>query len=104
MSHVFPRVNNAKYPVAARGEGVYIIDTEGKKYLDGSCGAAVSCLGHSNDAVRNAIKNQIDKIAIVFALSYQDTLDLEQLLRKKDYKLLMFIMVNHNYLEIFQSY
>lgn len=63
MSYVFPRVNNAKYPVAARGEGVYIYDTEGKKYFDGSCGAAVSCLGHSNEAVRNAIKNQVDKIA-----------------------------------------
>lgn len=63
MSHVFPRSNTAKYPVAVKGDGVYIIDSEGKRYLDGSCGAAVSCLGHSNEAVREAIKKQVDTIA-----------------------------------------
>jgi len=63
MSHVFHRSNTAKYPVAVRGEGVYIFDKDGNKYIDGSSGAAVSCLGHSNEAVRNAIKQQIDKLA-----------------------------------------
>lgn len=62
MSHVFHRSNTATYPVAVKGEGVYIIDQNGKKYIDGSCGAAVSALGHSNQDVINAIKNQIDKI------------------------------------------
>lgn len=62
MSHVFHRSNTATYPFAVKGEGVYIIDQNGKKYIDGSCGAAVSALGHSNQDVINAIKNQIDKI------------------------------------------
>jgi adenosylmethionine-8-amino-7-oxononanoate aminotransferase len=62
MSHVFHRSNVAKYPVAVKGEGVYIIDSEGKKYFDGCCGAAVSCLGHSDKDVIAAITSQISKI------------------------------------------
>lgn len=63
MTHVFYRNPHASYPRAVRGDGVYIHDNHGKQYLDASGGAAVSCLGHSNQAVRTAIKNQIDQIA-----------------------------------------
>ena len=51
------------YPVAVAGEGCYIIDKSGKRYLDGSGGAAVSCLGHSHPAVTGAIKAQFDQLA-----------------------------------------
>lgn len=47
-------------PVAVRGEGAYIYDADGKSYLDGSGGAAVSCLGHSDPDVIAAIKAQVD--------------------------------------------
>jgi adenosylmethionine-8-amino-7-oxononanoate aminotransferase len=63
MTHVFPRHTKARPPVAARGEGAYIIDESGKRYLDGSGGAAVSCLGHSDPEVTQAIKDQADRIA-----------------------------------------
>lgn len=63
MSHVFPRHTKASPPVADRGEGCYIIDKSGKKYFDGSGGAAVSCLGHSDPDVTRAIKDQVDRIA-----------------------------------------
>ncbi|MHA1537889.1 MAG: aspartate aminotransferase family protein [Alphaproteobacteria bacterium] len=63
MTHVFHRQPLRDMPSAAKGEGVYIIDTAGKRYLDASGGAAVSCLGHSHRAVADAIKNQIDAIA-----------------------------------------
>lgn len=63
MSHVFPRHTKTKLPVAETGDGCYIIDQNGKKYFDGSGGAAVSCLGHSDLNVTAAIKDQIDKIA-----------------------------------------
>ena len=63
MTHVFPRHTKARPPVAARGEGAYIIDESGKRYLDGSGGAAVSCLGHSDPDVTQAIKDQADRIA-----------------------------------------
>lgn len=63
MSHVFPRHNKANYPTAIKGDGIYITDNNGKRYLDGCSGAAVSCLGHSHPAIREAIKQQIDTIA-----------------------------------------
>jgi adenosylmethionine-8-amino-7-oxononanoate aminotransferase len=63
MSHVFPRHSRTRVPTVARGEGCYLIDTSGKRYLDGSGGAAVSCLGHGDAAVTAAIKVQLDKVA-----------------------------------------
>lgn len=60
MSHVFGRHTKAKLPTAVRAEGIYIFDSQGKKYLDGSGGAAVSCLGHSDSDVIAAIKAQLD--------------------------------------------
>jgi len=42
-----------------RGDGVYMIDADGKRYLDGCGGAAVSCLGHSHHAVAEAICAQV---------------------------------------------
>lgn len=62
MTHVFHRALTTDYPTAVKGEGVYIFDSTGKKYLDAG-GAAVSCLGHSNAAVADAIRGQLDKIA-----------------------------------------
>lgn len=61
-SHVFHRNARAVPPVAVKGDGVYIIDADGKRYLDGSGGAAVSCLGHSHPKVIEAIKRQLDAI------------------------------------------
>ncbi|SEL44656.1 hypothetical protein SAMN05443999_105214 [Roseovarius azorensis] len=63
MSHVFPRHTRIRPPIAARGEGAYIYDNTGKAYLDGSGGAAVSCLGHSDPDVTAAIKAQADRLA-----------------------------------------
>ncbi|NCQ25147.1 MAG: aspartate aminotransferase family protein [Rhodobacteraceae bacterium CG17_big_fil_post_rev_8_21_14_2_50_63_15] len=63
MSHVFPRHTKAHPPIATRGEGAYIHDSTGKVYLDGSGGAAVSCLGHSDADVIATIKAQADRIA-----------------------------------------
>ena len=62
-SHVFPRHCHSVLPTAVGGDGCYLIDQSGKRYFDGSGGAAVSCLGHSNDRVREAIKEQVDQLA-----------------------------------------
>ncbi len=62
---VFHRSLRGTLPVALRGEGVYIVDADGKRYLDASGGAAVSSLGHDDRQVRAAIKEQIDRIAFV---------------------------------------
>jgi adenosylmethionine-8-amino-7-oxononanoate aminotransferase len=62
MGHVFGRGSSA-LPTAVRGEGCYIYDADGRAYLDGSGGAAVSCLGHSDPEVRAAIHAQLDRLA-----------------------------------------
>ncbi len=62
MTHVFGRKATAIPPRAVRGEGCYIIDAAGKRYLDGSGGAAVSCLGHSDAKVRAALHDQTDRV------------------------------------------
>jgi adenosylmethionine-8-amino-7-oxononanoate aminotransferase len=49
-------------PLAVQGEGVYIVDRTGKQYLDASGGAAVSCLGHSDEQVIEAIKSQVERL------------------------------------------
>ncbi|MEH6476844.1 MAG: aminotransferase class III-fold pyridoxal phosphate-dependent enzyme, partial [Sneathiella sp.] len=63
MSNVFHRALKTKYPTAVSGDGAYILDADGKQYLDACGGAAVSCLGHSNPDVSDAIKDQLDHIA-----------------------------------------
>ena len=62
-SNIFPRHTSFNLPNAIKGDGCYIIDDNGKKYLDASCGAAVSCLGHSDKTVQEAIIKQTEKLA-----------------------------------------
>ncbi|KIC16560.1 aspartate aminotransferase family protein [Leisingera sp. ANG-DT] len=63
MSHVFPRHTKASLPTAVAGDGCYLIDASGKRYFDGSGGAAVSCLGHSDADVIKAVQEQVGKLA-----------------------------------------
>ena len=85
MSRVFYRDPTHSYPLAVRGEGVYLYDSTGKQYLDGSGGAAVSCLGHGHPVVIEAIKTQLDKLAYAhtafFTTAAQEQLA-EQLARR----------------------
>jgi len=63
MTHIFHRQPRHDYPVAVGGEGIEIIDRDGKRYLDACGGAAVSCLGHGHPRVIEAIKDQLDSVA-----------------------------------------
>ncbi|MGZ0244469.1 MAG: aspartate aminotransferase family protein [Alphaproteobacteria bacterium] len=70
MDHVFHRYPNATLPMIDRGEGVYVYDTDGKQYLDACGGAAVSCLGHSDAQVKQAIVDQLDRIPFAHTAFY----------------------------------
>ena len=61
--HVFHRHTKAALATAVAGDGIYIIDETGKRYLDASGGAAVSCLGHSDADIIAAAKGQMDRLA-----------------------------------------
>ena len=62
MSYVLHRNLRKNPPRAIRGDGAYLIDHSGKRYLDASGGAAVSCLGHSHPAIIEAIQTQVAKL------------------------------------------
>lgn len=53
----------ARLPVTfSHGEGVYLYDTDGRRYLDGISGIAVNGLGHAHPVVTAAIREQADKL------------------------------------------
>ncbi|MBU6490437.1 MAG: aspartate aminotransferase family protein [Burkholderiales bacterium] len=63
MSYVFHRLPKKSLPVAVAGDGIEIIDSSGKRYIDASGGAAVSCLGHSHRRIIDAIERQARQLA-----------------------------------------
>jgi adenosylmethionine-8-amino-7-oxononanoate aminotransferase len=63
LGSVFYRNPVHDYPVAVRGQGIYLYDDQGREYLDGSGGAAISCLGHAHPAVIEAIGRQAGEMA-----------------------------------------
>jgi adenosylmethionine-8-amino-7-oxononanoate aminotransferase len=78
MTHVFHRHTQSTYPVAVGGDGPYLIDSQGRRYLDASGGAAVSCLGHSDPDVIAAIQKQVGSLAYAHS-SFFTTEPMEQL-------------------------
>jgi adenosylmethionine-8-amino-7-oxononanoate aminotransferase len=65
MSSALPKHihSTGDLPKVAWAKGAYVHDVDGKKYIDGSGGPAVYCIGHSNEEVNAAIKDQLDRIA-----------------------------------------
>ena len=69
-SALFERDLQFPLPVIVKGEGAYLIDDAGKRYLDASGGPAVSCLGHSHPKVVEAIKRQVDQVSYAYSLFF----------------------------------
>lgn len=67
---VLMRTYNRYQVVLDKGEGVYLYDTTGKKYLDFAAGIAVFALGYGNKEYKNALKTQIDKLLHTSNLYY----------------------------------
>ncbi|RBI68747.1 aspartate aminotransferase family protein [Vreelandella sulfidaeris] len=62
MTRLLHRSIGQTLPRAASARGVYITDTEGRQYLDGSGGAAVTSVGHAHPEVLAAMRAQIDNL------------------------------------------
>lgn len=62
-SHVLHRSLRETPPVAVSGHGVWLVGADGREILDGSGGAAVSCLGHQHPRVVEALARQASKLA-----------------------------------------
>ncbi|MEQ8603168.1 MAG: aspartate aminotransferase family protein [Marivibrio sp.] len=70
-SHLFYQ-SRQRRPLLDRGEGVYLYDVEGNAYLDGSSGAMVSNIGHSNPRVIEAMRRQIEKATFGYRLHFEN--------------------------------
>jgi len=66
-SHVFYRRLGHAYPTVERGEGIYLYDTDGKRYLDASGGPVVVNIGHGVAEVVQAMAEQAGRVAYVHA-------------------------------------
>jgi adenosylmethionine-8-amino-7-oxononanoate aminotransferase len=75
---IFHRSFTKQYDTASGGKGVYIFGPNGKRVLDGSSGAAVSCLGHGHTTVIEAIVQQARNMAYVHS-SFFTTAPAEEL-------------------------
>src|SRR5207244_4116697 len=69
-SHVFYRKLGHEYPKIVRGEGCWLVDERGKRYLDAVGGAYVANLGHSNPAIAEAMAQQARQFGYVSATAF----------------------------------
>lgn len=60
--HVFPRDFKRKFPKITHGEGIYLYDETGKKYLDGASGAICANIGYGNATIARVISEQIERV------------------------------------------
>jgi adenosylmethionine-8-amino-7-oxononanoate aminotransferase len=74
------------YPLIpiARGDGVWLYDTDGKRYLDGVSSWWVNLFGHNNTAIKDAIKQQLDTLEHVMlaGFTHQPVVELSEKLAK----------------------
>ena len=66
-----------EYPVIVRGEGIYLFDDAGKRYIDGSAGATNVILGHGSRRIATAMAEQAEKLAYVFSAQFANPPALE---------------------------
>ena len=69
-SHLFYQTRQRR-PMLDRAEGVYLWDVNGKRYLDGSSGAMVSNVGHSDPRIIAAMREQMDKSTFGYRLHFE---------------------------------
>lgn len=70
QGHVFYRRMDHPRPMIARGEGVYLFDTDGRRYIDASGGPVLINIGHGVDEVVDAITEQARQVAYVHATMF----------------------------------
>lgn len=70
ISHLFYQTRQRR-PVLDRAEGVYMWDSTGKRYLDGSSGAMVCNIGHSNPRILAAMRRQMDRSTFGYRLHFE---------------------------------
>lgn len=70
QGNVFYRTMNHPRPMIARGEGIYLYDDSGKRYIDGSGGPLVVNVGHGRTEIVDAMMKQAQSAAYVHAIMF----------------------------------
>ena len=65
--HVFHRMIKSDWPQISHGEGVYLVDTDGRRYLDACAGVHVVSIGHGVQEIAEAMREQASKVAFTYA-------------------------------------
>jgi len=88
---------NSEYPAIDRGEGIYLYDTNGKRYIDASSGPLTCSLGHGVKEIAETMKAQAEKTAFVYRVDFT-TPELEEccsrICEKTDYIMNKVFMVS----------
>lgn len=70
-SHLFYQTR-LRRPLVDRAEGVHIWDVDGRRYIDGSSGAMVCNIGHSNPRVLEAMRRQMERTTFAYRLHFEN--------------------------------
>ncbi|MEE3042180.1 MAG: aspartate aminotransferase family protein [Candidatus Latescibacterota bacterium] len=70
MSRLFKRDQTFDYPVIERGDGIYLFDTEGRRYIDGTSGAGNVTLGHGRQRIAQVMAQQAGELAYCFSSAF----------------------------------
>ena len=81
VDYVFHRHVDRDYPVVTGGEGIYLFDAQGRRYIDGTSGVFVAVLGQGVDEIASAITAQMRRLA--FATTNIFTSEAEQGLARR---------------------
>lgn len=73
---LFHRDADYSYPVVVRGEGIYLFDENGKRYIDGGAGAGNVTLGHGRERIANVLADQAKTLAYCFSAYFTNRLAL----------------------------
>ncbi len=70
-SHLFYQTR-LRRPLVDRAEGIYLFDQQGRRVIDGSSGAMVVNIGHSNPNVLAAMRAQLDRVTFAYRLHFEN--------------------------------
>ncbi|MBM7094562.1 MULTISPECIES: aspartate aminotransferase family protein [Alteribacter] len=71
-SYLIKPLLDENYPVAAYGKGIYLYDSEGKEYIDGSSGAVTAGIGHGVLEIAAVMKEQAEKVSFVYRSQFSN--------------------------------
>ena len=66
-ARIFHRTLKESWPLVSHGEGVYLVDTEGRRYLDACAGVHVISIGHGVREVADAMREQAGKVCFTYS-------------------------------------